>query len=116
MSESYLTKATRGLAAINALLGESWVDPINPDRIRMQDPWNCVLGHAFDGYGEYRSLATGFQRGMDALSGTSREIMCTKRHMYALEHGFDSPTDRGYKILDKVWRDLITAQKARRMT
>lgn len=102
---TYMQKAVKGMAAINADLGEGWVKDFDLDSLDMLSPWLCTLGQAYNVPSVRLTFTTGFSRGMDALFGTEH---WRKRHQSALSHGFDSDTPRGYVLLKAAWTKLIS--------
>lgn len=111
MTLSYAAKAAKGLALVNADLGESWVNDFDLDNFWMHYLNNCVLGQAY----RTGNLA-GYSRGLDTLFGNHdpfSEQERRTRNENARDHGFDADTLAGYKSLEQAWRKLITEQKGR---
>lgn len=106
----YEQRAARGMAAVNADLGEGWVDDFSLDAFWLQDPRLCVLGQA---YRDREPGVTGYSYGLDRLSGLELD-MWLARFEFAVSCGFTASMVSAFGPLEDAWRTLISEQKARR--
>lgn len=100
---TYKQMAEAGMAAINADLGESWVSSFDLDAMDLRSPWRCVLGQAYNRLG---SITAGYSLGLDRLVGEHEPWGV--RAEFSSTHGFSADTARGYRYLDRAWRELIS--------
>jgi hypothetical protein len=99
IDQRVLGRVKRGMALLQEVYGDDWVEQINANRLDLSSSSECVLGQV---YGEYET-------GLDELWGP--DGIGDGHRDRAIDHGFlEGSRTENYPRLTETWRHVLTPQ------
>lgn len=118
--ESATTHARAGAAFLDVVVGPSWIEAVNLDRLDMTDGCNCVAGQQIAAIDQLDVYVNPFEQAMfewgivTPEKGTVDPVLMTVDTERARDLGFLGVAAGDYSDLRDAWVDVIAERVAQR--